>query len=160
MILISAWFGFGFGLGCCVGIWPTILAKSVASIVCWIAFRRAALVMVPVHLLVESAFQWNSKLVGWDRPGLPVLSNLAGPFQRFRAAVLDAWTNKVTTNLCGRSGFRGGPFLDIRGTLQLLHSDHVRERDKALLRGEEGGRRGKGSFWRSVEWLSFGEHLE
>ena len=31
--------------------------------------------------------------------------------------------------------FRGGPFLDVSGTLQLLNSDHVRERDKALLRG-------------------------
>ena len=30
--------------------------------------------------------------------------------------------------------FVGGPSLDIDGTLQLLNSDHVRERDKALLR--------------------------
>ena len=32
-------------------------------------------------------------------------------------------------------GFRGGPFLDVSGTLQLLNSVHVREKDKALLRG-------------------------
>ena len=38
-------------------------------------------------------------------------------------------------DLCARKGFRGGPFLGISGTLQLLNSDHVRERDKALLRG-------------------------
>ena len=38
-------------------------------------------------------------------------------------------------SLCSRKGFRGGPFLDVSGTLQLLNSDHVRERDKALLRG-------------------------
>ena len=38
-------------------------------------------------------------------------------------------------DLCARKGFRGGPFLDVSGTLQLLNSDHVRERDKALLRG-------------------------
>ena len=31
-------------------------------------------------------------------------------------------------------GFRGCPSLDIDGTLQLLNCDHVRERDKALLR--------------------------
>ena len=37
--------------------------------------------------------------------------------------------------LDARKGFRGGPFLDVSGTLQLLDSDHVRERDKALLRG-------------------------
>ena len=30
--------------------------------------------------------------------------------------------------------FHGGPWLDVHGTLQLLDSDHVRERDKALLR--------------------------
>ena len=31
-------------------------------------------------------------------------------------------------------GFRGGPLLDVHGSLQLLTSSHVRERDKALLR--------------------------
>ena len=31
-------------------------------------------------------------------------------------------------------GFRGGPLLDIHGSLQLLNSSHVRERDKALFR--------------------------
>ena len=36
---------------------------------------------------------------------------------------------------CARTGFRGSPWLDIDGTLQLLNSDHVRERNKALLRG-------------------------
>ena len=34
----------------------------------------------------------------------------------------------------GGGGFRGGPLLDVRGSLQLLTSSHVRERDKALLR--------------------------
>ena len=47
---------------------------------------------------------------------------------------LDAWRNKVAADLCGRKGFRGGPLLDIHGSLQLLYSSHVRERDKALLR--------------------------
>ena len=31
-------------------------------------------------------------------------------------------------------GFRVGPLLDVHGSLQLLNSSHVRERDKALLR--------------------------
>ena len=48
--------------------------------------------------------------------------------------VLEAWRNKVYAELCGRKGFREGPFLDFSGTLQLLNSNHVRERDKALLR--------------------------
>ena len=93
----------------------------------------------PAHLLLESAaeigFSWCSLVPGWDRPGLPVLSMVAGPVQHFRSAILDAWRYKVSMDLCARKGFRGGPFLDVSGTLQLLNSDHVRERDKALLRG-------------------------
>ena len=63
-----------------------------------------------------------------------MLSHLAGPIQHFRSAILDAWRNTVAVDLCGRKGFRGGPLLDIHGSLQLLDSSHVRERDKALLR--------------------------
>ena len=66
---------------------------------------------------------------------MPLLSHLSGPIQHFRAAILGAWRNKVAADLCARKGFRGGPWLDVDGTLQLLNSDHVRERDKALLRG-------------------------
>ena len=70
---------------------------------------------------------------------MPLLSNLSGPLQHFRAAILGAWRDKVSADLCARKGFRGGPSLDTDGTLQLLNSDHVRERDKALLRGILGG---------------------
>ena len=48
--------------------------------------------------------------------------------------ILGAWRDTVSSDLCARKGFRGGPLFDIDGTLQLLNSDHVRERDKALLR--------------------------
>ena len=65
---------------------------------------------------------------------MPLLSNLAGPIQHFRAAILDAWRDKVAADLCKRKGFRGGPLLDVHGSLQFLNSSHVRERDKALLR--------------------------
>ena len=92
----------------------------------------------PIHLLSASAaeigFQWDPDALAWVRPGLPLLSNLAGPTQHFRAAILDAWRDKVTADLCKRKGFRGGPLLDVHGSLQLLVSSHVRERDKALLR--------------------------
>ena len=71
----------------------------------------------PVHLLSASAaeigFQWDLHALAWVRPRLPLLSNLAGPIQHFKAALLDAWRNKVTADLCGRKGFRGGPLLDI-----------------------------------------------
>ena len=63
----------------------------------------------PIHLLSASAaeigFQWDPHALAWIRHGLPLLSNLAGPIQHFRAAILDAWRNKVTTDLCGRKGF-------------------------------------------------------
>ena len=92
----------------------------------------------PIHLLSASAaeigFRWNPDALALIRPGLPLLSNLAGPLQHFKAAILDAWRNKVAADFCGRKGFRGGPLLDVHGSLQLLNSSHVRERDKALLR--------------------------
>ena len=92
----------------------------------------------PIHLLSSSAaeilFQWDPDALAWSRPGLPLLSNLAGPLQHFKAGVLDAWRNRVAADLCGRKGVRCGPLLDIHGSLQLLDSSHDRERDKALLR--------------------------
>ena len=51
------------------------------------------------------------------------------------STVLDAWRDKVTAALCDREGFGGGPLLDVAGTLQLLNSAHVRERDEALVGG-------------------------
>ena len=75
----------------------------------------------PIHLLSASAaeigFHWDPDALAWFRPGLPFLSNLAGPVQHFLAALLDAWRNKVAADLCGRKGFRGGPLLDIHGSL-------------------------------------------
>ena len=104
----------------------------------------------PAHLLVESAaeigFQWDSRQLGWERIGLLVLSNLTGPVQHFRAAVLETWRGKVAADLRVRNCFRGGSWLDFHGTLQLLNSDHVREIDKALLRGVP-------CLW-SLEWIS------
>ena len=90
----------------------------------------------PIHLLSASAaeigFRWNPNALAWVSPGLPMLSNLAGPLQHFKAAILDAWRNKVAADFCGPEGFRGGPLLDVRGSLQLLNSSHVRERDIRL----------------------------
>ena len=111
----------------------------------------------PIHLLSASAaevgFRWDPDALAWSRPGLPQLSNLAGPLQHFKAAILDAWRNKVAADLCSRKGFRGGTLLDVHGSLQLLSSPHVRERDKALLRdimvGERRGREG-------LEWCPSG----
>ena len=88
----------------------------------------------PIHLLSASAaeigFRWDPLTLAWSRPGLPLLSYLAGPIQHFKAAILDAWRNKVGADLCGREGFREGPLLDVHGSLQLLISSHVWDRDK------------------------------
>ena len=63
----------------------------------------------PAHLFVRSAaeigFRWDPGELAWDRPGLPLLSNLSGPIQHFRAAILGDWRNKVSAELCARKGF-------------------------------------------------------
>ena len=85
-------------------------------------------------------------LLGLVRPGLPPLSNFAGPVQHCKGAILEAWRDKVSSCLCCRKGFRGGALLDIYGSLQLLTSSHVRDRDKALLRSIMVGGVWNGSF--------------
>ena len=93
----------------------------------------------PFHLLVASAaeigFRWDPLTLAWSRPGLPLLSNLAGPVQHFSAAILDASRNKAAADLLWSGGFfECGPLLDVHGSMQLLNSSHVRDRDKGLLR--------------------------
>ena len=92
----------------------------------------------PIHLLSSSAaeigFRWDPDALASVRPGLPMLSGLAGPIQHFKAAVLDAWRNKVAGDLCGRRGFSRWALAGCLFSLQLLNSSHVRERDKSLLR--------------------------
>ena len=46
-------------------------------------------------------------LLSWSRPGLTLLSNLAGPVQHFKAAILDAWRNMRL--LLRQGGFPGWP---------------------------------------------------
>ena len=109
-----------------LALWPTVVGR---------VYRLLEMVSEgspghgPVHLLSASSapeigFRWDPLAVAWSRPGSPHLSNLAGPIQHFKAAILYAWRNKVAADLCGRKGFRGGPLLDIHGSLQLLNSSH------------------------------------
>ena len=57
----------------------------------------------PIDLLMTSAaelgFQTDPHALAWVWPGLPLLSKLAGPIQHFRAAILDAWRNKIAADL-------------------------------------------------------------
>ena len=88
--------------------------------------------------LVDSAaslgFQWCLGGFCWDRPGLTQLPMVEGPYQHFKDSILSARRDSNSADLCRRKGFRGGPLLDFRGSMQLLDSSHVRDRDKALLR--------------------------
>ena len=62
-----------------------------------------------IHLLSASAaeigFRWDLDAMAWVRPGLPLLSNLAGPIQHFKAAIPDAWRDKVSVDLLWSKGF-------------------------------------------------------
>ena len=75
-----------------LGLWPSQVGR---------AYRLMELVSEgcpgqgPMRLLAASAsvigFRWGPVTLGWSRLGLPLLSNLAGPVQHFRTAILDAW---------------------------------------------------------------------
>ena len=92
----------------------------------------------PVHLLLISAaeigFAWDGNEKGWVRVSLPPLRLMAGPIQHFRAAIPEAWHFHVFSKLSERKGFGGAEFADLKGSLQLLNSTHLRDRDKMLLR--------------------------
>ena len=98
----------------------------------------------PVHLLFFSAaelgFAWDGAEKGWVRVSLPPLRMMSGPVQHSRSAILDAWRFKDFPRLSERKGFWGGEYADFQGSLQLLTSSHLRERDKMLLRTILGGR--------------------
>ena len=55
-------------------------------------------------------------------------------FSISRLLFLMLGVTKLLLNFVWSEGFRGGPLLDIHGSLQLLTSSHLRERDQALLR--------------------------
>ena len=52
----------------------------------------------PVHLLLSSAsslgFSWDSDLCVWQRPGLPTLCQLSGPFQFFLGLLVGCLENQ------------------------------------------------------------------
>ena len=92
----------------------------------------------PVYLLLISAteldFAWDGDERGWVRPSLPPFRMMTGPIQHFVSSILDAWRYRVFAKLAEREGFRCVQFVESKGSLQLLTSSHLRERDKMLLR--------------------------
>ena len=79
-------------------------------------------------------FAWDGDEKGWVRVSLPLLRMMTGPVQHFRSAILDAWRFRVFSRLSERKGFFRGKFADFQGSLQLLTSSHLLERDKMLSR--------------------------
>ena len=92
----------------------------------------------PIHLLLISAaeigFAWDGDEKGWVRVSLPPLRMMAGPIQHFRTAILDAWRFHVFSKLSERKGFGSVEFADFTGSLQLLNSTHLRDRDKNVVK--------------------------
>ena len=66
---------------------------------------------------------------------LPFLSNLAGPVQQLQKllSLMLGGTRLQLIFVVGKV-FGEGPLLYVHGSLQLLNSSHVREREKGLLR--------------------------
>ena len=85
-------------------------------------------------VLLVWGFQWCLGGFCWSWPGLPQLHMVEGPYQHFKDSIWGAWRDVNSADLCRRKGSRGGPLPDFRGSMQLLDSSHVRDRDKALLR--------------------------
>ena len=81
-----------------------------------------------------------------------MLCHLASPFTYFKSTVQDTWSAKVARDLSARQGFLSGSFLDMKGSLRLLRSSHVRSRDKGLLRGILSGVGGCGTDFFSNEF--------
>ena len=96
----------------------------------------------PVHLLLT----WDGMEKVWVRVSLLPRRMMPALVQHFRSAILDAWRFSVVSKLSERRGFLGGEFADFQGSLQLLTSSHLRERDKMLLRTILCGEFGTGSF--------------
>ena len=86
-------------------------------------------------LLLSLVFPWmGMKRAGFDHLFRPlgcwlVLSNISVLPSR-----MDAWRYSVCVRLSEREGFRGVQCAPFKGSLQLLISSHLRERDKMLLR--------------------------
>ena len=71
--------------------------------------------------------------VGFGSPSLP-LRIMTGPTQHFYSSILDAWRFSVFAELSERKGFRGVDYADFQGSLQLLTSSHLKDKEKMLLR--------------------------
>ena len=75
-------------------------------IVCWSVLL--VMVLFTCFFRVRLLLGFIGILWSWlgVRHGLPLLSDLSGPLQHFRAAILGVWRDAVSAELCARKGFR------------------------------------------------------
>ena len=78
-----------------------------------------------------------SPCVPWKEDGSSLaflsLRMLAGPLPQVCSAASVAWQQHVVCHLGCRARFRGGPYVDLVGSQQLLFSSHLLERVETLL---------------------------
>ena len=74
-----------------------------------------------------------------------MLSNLGGPIQHFRAAIVEAWRNKVSADLRVRKGFRGG-----LGWILMVHRSSLSLAMSGREIGDISEVSGVGSVWNGV----------
>ena len=87
-----------------------------------------------VHIIFISAAELGFARMGWVRVSLPPLRMKTGPVQHLYSSILDAWRFSVFAKLSERKGFLAGEFAVFHGSLQLLTSSHLREREKMLVK--------------------------
>ena len=92
-----------------LALWPTEVGRFWR----WLVKVALGMDLFTCSLLVLLMLGFGGILSGWVGLGLLLLSNLAGPVQHFKAAILDVWRNKVAADLCVWEGFRSGPLLDV-----------------------------------------------
>ena len=129
-LVVSLWLVLELWLAC----WMGPLDVTLHFCVVWFRFRllRRYLALWPsevgwVHRLLE--------MMGEGCPGRgPIHLLSASAVRLVFVGTLMLWLGPglclaIWLDLCGRRGFRGGPFLDIHGSLQLLYPSHVREKE-------------------------------
>ena len=70
---------------------------------------------------------WGGERLGSGIPPSPADDDW--PLQHLHSSILEAWRFSVFAKLSERKGFLGGEYADFKGSLQLLTSSHLRERD-------------------------------
>ena len=118
-----------------LALWPR---RLVGFIVFWRWWVRVALVMVLsiFSLQVLLRLVLGGILMLWLGLGLvyPCLAIWLALFSISNMLFLMLGETRLLLIFAVGNVFRGGPLLDVHGSLQLLDSFHVRERDKALVR--------------------------